>query len=54
MKFIDLEIGKFFVFTRDKNKGHIWKKINCNKHNNAMFDKELCSVHGCTQVEVIR
>lgn len=53
MKFLDLEIGKHFVFIREKELSLVWTKINDNKHNNARCNNELCSVHGNTQVGVI-
>ena len=54
MRFTQLKVGKSFIFVRYKGDGIIWTKINDNKHNNAKHDNEICSVHGCTQVEVIR
>ena len=54
MRFLQLEIGKSFVFTRYKDEGIIWVKINDNKHNNARHGNEICSVHGCTNVEVVQ
>ena len=55
MRFIELKVGESFTLVREQDDTLVYTKINENKHNNATYDNGLLiSVHGCSQVKVVR